>query len=107
MKSGMLEGSDGEAIGRGATLAHQFAICHGATRINHTNFPNLAGQYAEAIYKQLNDFKSGARVNATMSPFAQALTDQGMRDVADYYASLPKLKNVGEAPIIVTNGAPL
>jgi cytochrome c553 len=107
MKSGMLEGSDAKAIGRGATLAHQCAICHGATGISRTNFPNLAGQYAEAIYKQLSDFKSGARVNATMSPFAQALTDQGMRDVADYYASLPKLKNVGEAPIIVTNGAPL
>jgi cytochrome c553 len=107
VKSGMLEGDGAEAIGRGATLAHQCAVCHGADGISHTNFPNLAGQYAEVIYKELNDFKSGARVNATMSPFAQALTDRQMLDVANYYASLSKLRSVGQAPVIVTNGAPL
>jgi cytochrome c553 len=107
VKSGMLEGDDAEAIGRGATLAHQCAVCHGADGLSGTNFPNLAGQYAEVIYKELNDFKSGARVNATMSPFAQALTDRQMRDVANYYASLSKLRSVGQAPVIVTNGAPL
>jgi len=107
VNSSMFEGGDAEAIGRGATLAHQCAICHGADGISHTNFPNLAGQYAEVIYKELNDFKSGARVNATMSPFAQALTDREMRDVANYYASLPKLGSMGQAPVIVTNGAPL
>jgi cytochrome c553 len=107
VKSGMLEGDDAEAIGRGATLAHQCAVCHGADGLSGTNFPNLAGQYAEVIYKELNDFKSGARVNATMSPFAQALTDRQTRDVANYYASLSKLRSVGQAPVIVTNGAPL
>src|SRR5262249_53026517 len=30
-----------------------------------------------------------------------------MRDVANYYTSLPKLRNMGQAPVIVTNGAPL
>jgi cytochrome c553 len=107
VKSGMLEGDDAEAIGRGATLAHQCAVCHGADGLSGTNFPNLAGQYAEVIYKELNDFKSGARVNATMSPFAQALTDREIRDVANYYASLSKLRSVGQAPVIVSNGAPL
>ena len=76
MKPGMFEGRDSAASGRGATLAQQCAICHGAEGISRTNFPNLAGQYAEVIYKELNDFKSGARVNATMTPFAQILTDQ-------------------------------
>src|SRR4029077_15400703 len=74
MKPGMFEELDSAASGRGATVAHQCAICHGAEGISGTNFPNLAGQYAEVTYKQLNDFKSGARVNATMSPFAQILT---------------------------------
>lgn len=106
VKPGMLEGADAESIGRGATISHQCAICHGADGISRTNFPNLAGQYAEVVYKELNDFKSGARVNATMTPFAQGLTDQQMRDVAAYYASLPKLANLGEAPVIVANGAP-
>jgi cytochrome c553 len=107
VKPGMLEELGAAAVGRGATLAHQCAICHGADGLSGTNFPNLAGQYAEVIYKELNDFKSGARVNATMSPFAQALTDREMRDVANYYASLSKLRSVGQAPVIVSNGAPL
>lgn len=107
MKPGMLQEVDAAAIGRGATVAHQCAICHGAEGISGTNFPNLAGQYAEVTYKQLNDFKSGARVNATMSPFTQVLTDREMRDVAAFYASLPKLMSVGEAPLIVIHGAPL
>lgn len=107
IKPGMLEEIDAAATGRGATVAHQCAICHGAEGISGTNFPNLAGQYAEVTYKQLNDFKSGARMNATMSPFAQVLTDRDMRDVAAFYASLPKLKSVGGAPLIVTYGAPL
>jgi cytochrome c553 len=107
VKPGMLEEVDEAAIGRGATVAHQCAICHGPEGVSGTNFPNLAGQYAEVTYKELNDFKSGARVNATMSPFAQVLTDRDMRDVATFYASLPKPRSVGQSPVIVTNGAPL
>jgi cytochrome c553 len=107
LKPGMLQGADAGSIGRGATLAQQCAICHGADGISRTNFPNLTGQYAEVIYKELNDFKTGARVNATMTPFAQILTDQQIRDVAAYYASLPRLSATGQAPKIVTNGAPL
>src|SRR5262249_53750435 len=52
-----------EAVGRGATLAQQCAICHGPTGVSRADSPNLAGQYAAVIYKELLDFKSGARVN--------------------------------------------
>ena len=43
------------------------------------------------IYKELNDFQTGARVNAVMSPFAAPLTDQDMLDLAAYYSYLPRL----------------
>jgi cytochrome c553 len=80
-----------QAIGHGATLAQRCAICHGPIGISRADSPNLAGQYAAVIYKQLSDFRSGARVNAVMSPFAANLTDEEIADLASYYAYLPRL----------------
>ncbi|HEY4163158.1 MAG TPA: c-type cytochrome [Dongiaceae bacterium] len=112
MTATLLEHPDAESIGRGATLAHQCAICHGPTGISRADSPNLGGQYANAIYKQLLDFKSGARVNAIMTPFALALSEQDMIDVAAYYQFLPRLPAYHPdrdkpAPKIVLSGAPM
>ena len=103
---------DSVSIGRGATLAQRCAICHGPEGINNADAPNLAGQYAVAIYKQLGDFKTGARVNSVMTPFAQPLSDQAMLDIAAYYAYLPRMPaNQGVAltavPAILARGAPM
>jgi cytochrome c553 len=100
------------SVGRGATLAQQCAICHGPTGISRADSPNLAGQYAAAIYKQLHDFKSGARSNAVMTPFALNMSEQDMRDLAAYYAYLPRLPGSSStrsqvAPAIVASGAPM
>jgi cytochrome c553 len=100
------------SIGRGATLALRCTMCHGEHGISQANSPNLAGQYAIVIYKQLQDFQSGARTNAVMSPMAVNLSDQDMRDLAVYYASLPRPFPqhgiyVAGAPGIVVHGAPL
>jgi cytochrome c553 len=101
-----------EAIGRGATLAQQCAICHGPEGISRADSPNLAGQYAAVIYKQLHDFRSGARTNAVMSPFAVNLTDRDMVDLASYYSYLRRLPSASpdaenSPPVIVSNGAPM
>jgi cytochrome c553 len=101
-----------DSIGRGATLAQRCAICHGPTGISRADSPNLAGQYASVIYKQLLDFRSGARTNAVMSPFATNLSDQDIADLAAYYAYLPRLPGYHPErqlpkPRIVINGAPL
>jgi cytochrome c553 len=97
------------SIGRGATLALQCAICHGARGLSQADTPNLAGQYAASIYKELQDFKSGARTSAVMSPQVVNLTDQDMQDVAAYYAFLPRLAPApgDTAPKIVAEGAPM
>jgi cytochrome c553 len=100
------------SIGRGATLAQQCAICHGPTGLSRADSPNLAGQYASVVYKQLRDFKDGVRVNAVMTPFAVNLSEQDMQDLAAYYHYLPRLPPyhpVSEvpAPRIVVSGAPL
>jgi cytochrome c553 len=94
---------DTRAIGRGATLALQCAICHGASRPSQqVDTPNLDGQPAAAIYKQLRDFKSGARVNAVMSPFGVKLSEQDMQDLAAYYSYLPRQPGINPDPSIVS-----
>jgi cytochrome c553 len=112
LTSAMFANPSPEAIGRGATLAQQCAICHGPTGVSRADSPNLSGQYADAIYKQLADFKTGARVNAVMTPFAQPLSDDDMRDIAVYYAYLPRLPGyhppqTAQPPRVVIYGAPM
>jgi cytochrome c553 len=112
MTSAMPRRSDPVSIGRGATLAQRCAICHGPQGVSDANSPNLAGQYAAVTYKELNDFKSGARVNAVMSPFAANMSNQEMLDLAAYYAYLPRVPSnradpAAAAPPIVTTGAPM
>lgn len=74
------------ALGKEASA--QCAACHGADG-NSTSpaFPRLAGQNAKYIYKQLMDFKSGARQNAIMAGQVANLTPQQMANLAVYFAS--------------------
>ena len=101
-----------QSIGHGATLAQRCAICHGPTGLSRADSPNLAGQYPSVIYKELLDFRSGARTNAVMTPFAADLSDQDIADLAAYYAYLPRLPAYHPEPQlrparIVVYGAPL
>jgi quinohemoprotein ethanol dehydrogenase len=65
------------------------AQCHGFTGASDASgaFPRLAGQPASYLRRQLEDFRSGARANAIMSPIARALSTEGAEDVAAYFAS--------------------
>jgi len=107
----MLQGASAESIGRGATLALRCTMCHGARGLSQADTPNLAGQYPVTIYKELVDFKTGARVSAVMAPLMTDLSDADMRDLAAYYAYLPRVSvsqpAAGEPPRIVVSGAPL
>jgi cytochrome c553 len=105
----MLAGVDAVSIGRGATLALRCTMCHGARGLSDAKSPNLAGQYPIAIYKQLMDFKAGVRASAVMAPLVADLSDADMRDLAAYYAYLPRLSNsaADNPPRIVMSGAPL
>jgi cytochrome c553 len=112
MTSEMLTKSSQVSIGRGATLAQRCAICHGPQGVSDANSPNLAGQFAAVTYKELIDFKTGARVNVVMSPFAANLSNQEMLDIAAYYSYLPRVPSNNldtkvPAPPIVVTGAPM
>jgi len=70
--------------------------CHGANGVaSITNYPNLAAQGAPYLYKQLVEFKSGARENAIMSGMVAALDEDGMRNLSAFYAEMepPTLKS--------------
>lgn len=62
--------------------------CHGADG-NSANpeWPNLAGQHAGYIEKQLRLFRAGERQNALMSPMAMILSDEDITDLAAYFSS--------------------
>src|ERR1700733_15424236 len=110
MNSQMFGPPDKRSVGRGATLALQCAICHGSNRQGQVDTPNLEGQPAAAVYKQLRDFKAGARTNAVMSPFAVKLSEQDMLDLAAYYSYLPRQPRTrpepaADIPHIVARGA--
>jgi cytochrome c553 len=111
MTPDLLRRPSADQIGRGATLAQECAICHGPTGVSRADSPNLAGQYGAAVFKQLVDFRTGARINAVMTPFAVKMSEDDMRDVAAYYAYLPRLPGYHPAneapPALVINGAPL
>jgi cytochrome c553 len=62
--------------------------CHGADgNSSNPQWPNLAGQHAQYITKQLQSFKSGARKDPLMSPMAAGLSDADITDLAAYFAS--------------------
>jgi cytochrome c553 len=103
---------DARSVGRGATLAMQCAICHGSNRQGQVDTPNLEGQPAAAVYKELRDFKAAARTSAIMGPFAVKLGEQDMLDLAAYYSYLPRQPGshpdpAESAPLVVARGAPM
>ena len=76
-------------IAAGKAKAVTCGGCHGAAGISAVPmFPNLAGQKELYIVKQLKDFKSGARKDATMNGMASSLSEEDMADIAAYFSSL-------------------
>jgi cytochrome c553 len=74
----------------GAFVALSCAACHGQGGVSSSAmFPILAGMNAAAIYKQLDDFRSGKRLWGVMGAIATTLSDQDSADVAAYFAHRP------------------
>lgn len=75
--------------------------CHGQEgNSTLTQYPNLAGQHAGYLEKQINEFKLGmqtqgkqGRMDPVMGAMAMGVDEQGAKDIAAYYASLPMADN--------------
>ncbi len=100
-------------IAQGKQLAKSCAACHGLDgNATSTQFPKLAAQRSDYLYRELMRFKPQGpskkpeRVNPIMNGVAATLSQQDMRDLADYYsrqaikpaiATNPKQAEIGEA----------
>ena len=82
------------------------AACHNADGNSAVaQYPKLAGQSADYLVKQLQEYKSGARANPIMAGMVAPLSPQDMEDLAAYFAAQqiargaanPALAPVGEA----------
>jgi cytochrome c553 len=95
-----------------ALAASVCASCHGDQGLSISDdFPRLAGQSPEAIYKQLSDFRSGARVNPSMTLVAQTLSDDQLAEIAAYFGHVrsgPILgrADIDESELLITRGDP-
>jgi cytochrome c553 len=91
-----LAGGDAAA---GEQKSQACQVCHGADgRGADPSFPVLAGQHASYLVRALTDYRNGKRKNAVMGGFAASLSDQDIRDLAAWYASLEGLRDLSLSP---------
>jgi cytochrome c553 len=84
------------------------AGCHGENGISQTeNIPSLAGQMDQFIQWQLVFFRGGARKNDQMQPIAQDISNEDIRGLGAYFASLtpPTGKKPDDNPDLSSKGA--
>jgi cytochrome c553 len=93
------------ATGDAAAGEVEFEVCQGchrdagAGRVNGS-YPRLAGQHASVMVKQIDDIRSGRRLNHRMLPFVDesVLGRQQLADVAAYLQAQPVTSDNGKGP---------
>jgi cytochrome c553 len=83
-------------VGKARAEAAGCFACHGVDGVATAdglaadkNTPNLAGEPDLYLQFQLVFFRKGVRKNETMNAMAQQLSDDDLRNVSAYFASLP------------------
>jgi cytochrome c553 len=95
-------------ISAGKALADGCAACHGADGVSQIPLtPSLAGQPDEYVQWQLVYFRSGARKSEVMGPIGEALSNQDIRNLGAYYASLPPPEPSAMADAVTQTGEKL
>ena len=85
------EAADIEA---GKAKAEVCAGCHGENGSSQTeNIPSLAGQPDQFIQWQLVFFRAGTRKNEAMKPIVDQLSNEDIRNLGAYFASLQPAKS--------------
>ncbi len=81
------------------------AACHGPTGISTVpNYPNLAGQHADYLKREIAEYKDGGRKNAIMSAMAATIKDSDVEALADYFSRMqPSLSTLHRPMTILTS----
>ena len=70
-------------------LSGRCVSCHGASGISSNSvYPNLAGQKAPYLLKQMRDFQNGKRADPVMTAMVKGLTEAEMDALANYYSQM-------------------
>lgn len=76
-------------VAAGKSKSTVCAACHGAEGISSNDlWPNLAGQKAGYLVKQMKAFRDGDRKDPVMSPMASQLSDDDIANLAAYFSGL-------------------
>jgi len=83
------------------------AGCHGVDgNSSNPDWPNLAGQGAEYLSKQMHDFKKGEeRKDATMQPQVKSLSEQDIADIAAYFSSKKVKPGMADEKVVAVGEA--
>ena len=95
-------------VAAGKAKAKTCAGCHGENGLSQMeNIPSLAGQPDQFIQWQLVYFRAGARKNEQMQPIVQEITNEDIRNLGAYFASLtpPKAPERDDNPDLSKKGA--
>jgi cytochrome c553 len=95
-------------LAAGKEKAELCAGCHGDNGISQTeNIPSLAGQQDQFIQWQLVFFRSGSRKNEQMQPIVEQLSNEDIRNLGAYFATLtpPKDSKPDDNPDLSQKGA--
>lgn len=98
----LASGAWASELGTAELVSTRCATCHGAEgQSTSPIFPSLAAQNRDYLVKQLQDFKSGKRVSATMAPQVADLNDANMAGLATFFSSKPaKTHRVADADLV-------
>ena len=95
-------------IAAGKAKAEACAGCHGENGVSQMeNIPSLAGQPDQFIQWQLVYFRAGSRKNEQMQPIVAEISNEDIRDLGAYFASLtpPKPSQPDDNPDLSKKGA--
>lgn len=93
--------------GAGESLATPCQACHGAGGISvMPEWPSLAGQNYKYLLRQLRMIKTNERMVPTMAGQLDAIDDDGLKDLAAYFAAQPApLLEADDEPTALELGA--
>ncbi|MFV8835636.1 cytochrome c [Aquisalimonas sp.] len=67
----------------------QCIACHAVDGSqSNPEWPKLSGQYADYLFRSLQQYQDGTRENAVMQGQVEGLSTQDLRDLASYYSRL-------------------
>jgi cytochrome c553 len=80
-------GANAKPVGTVPAAVATCQACHGRDGVGIMGiYPTLSGQHADYLEQSLQQYRSGARRNAIMQPFAAQLKPEDLRVVAEYFA---------------------